>query len=142
MVRRLALIIIVLAAIGIASSHLSGGKHISTDQYFLEIGHTLDPITADETTTFLLTAAYKNGTQVPLDTAHVKITDDTTYLAATLEANEAGSASFNYAFPEQGTYNVTITFQQDQKTVVKHTTSLTVQPKPTSWYETLFSLTT
>lgn len=142
MVRRLALIAIFLAALGIVSAHLSGGKHISTDQYFLDIGHTPDPILADKTTTFLITAAHKNGTQVPVESTHITITDDTTYLAATLEANEAGSASFNYAFPKPGTYNVTTTFQQGQDTITKHTTTLTVRQDSKPWYTTLWSLAT
>jgi hypothetical protein len=142
MVRRLALLTILLIALGTVSAHLSGGKHISTDQYFLEIGHTPDPITAEETTTFLITAAYKNGTQARVDSVHVTIRRDTTLLAATMKANQAGSTSFNYAFPKPGTYNVTTTFNQDEKALVEHTTSLTAQPKPTTWYEPLWSLAT
>lgn len=135
--RRLTLLLIAVIPVAV-TGHLGGGKHVSTQDHFIDIGHQPANLTSQEKTTMLLSIADKNGSQLPVDTVRVKIQDQQTVLAATLQANEAGSTSFNYVFPRPGTYTVQMTFSDNRTVVDETTTTLSVAPKPTrSWYGSL-----
>lgn len=128
--------LLVFLKVDLARAHLYGASLEKTvGEYFVDIGHSEERLEVGDSVRFDLNIYFDNDRQQALDftDAWVRISQgNKTMFAGNLHQPILGKAGMTVVFPEEGEYELSARYHDEDSTLVETTFPLSVDPEPKS----------